>query len=472
MSKLDRRNFLGSLMAAAALAGVAPGSAQAARRGGRPPNILLLIADDLGDRDLGCYGHPTIRTENIDRLASTGVRFSNAFVTASSCSPSRTTMFTGKYPHATGADSLHVPLPDGTRILPAYLREKKYWSANVGKLHLGPVGAEQFDMVLESEWDWKQAMDQRPKDRPFFVAVGFKDPHRPYQKDTLPDPAATSDAVVPSYLVDDTPTREELTGYYDEVTRMDREIGKIEKWLAENKLTENTLVLFVSDNGMPFPRAKGSCYDSGVRVPMIVRWPGKTLAGRVCDSLVSTVDISPSLLAAAGIEADKDMHGRDATGMFADPGREIRDYVHVERNWHNHDDNQRGVRDRRFKYIHNGRPRVWTSSSDLMGSESWTSLLAGRDRNELTAEQMRLFMVPRAAEELYDTERDPWEFVNLAGDPNYAGVLARLRDECAQWRQATDDYPPGRRYKDNLDRFTRTKYGKTSGAPEPYDRKD
>jgi N-sulfoglucosamine sulfohydrolase len=472
MSTLDRRSFLGSLIATAALAGSAPGRAQAASRRGRAPNILLLIADDLGDRDLGCYGHPTIRTDNIDKLACSGVRFTNAFVTTSSCSPSRTTMFTGKYPHATGAESLHVPLPEGTRILPDYLKEKKYWSANVGKLHLGPVGAAQFDLVLDSEWDWKQAMDKRPKDRPFFMAVGFHDPHRPYQPDTISDPAAASDTIVPPYLVDDTATRSELAGYYDEVTRMDREIGKIDSWLDENKLTDDTLVLFVSDNGMPFPRAKGSCYDSGVRVPMIVRWPGKASAGSVCDSLVSTVDLTPSMLSAAGIKADKGMQGRDATAMFANPATEIRDYVHVERNWHNHDDNQRGVRDRSFKYIHNGRPRVWTSSSDLMGSDSWTSLLAGRDRNELTAEQMRLFMVPRAAEELYDTERDPWEFVNLAGDPNYAGVLARLRDECADWRKATNDYPSERRYKDNLDRFTRTKYGKTSGAPEPYDGND
>ncbi len=470
MSTLDRRSFLGSLMAAA-FAGATP--VAAARGKGRPPNILLLIADDLGERDLGCYGHPTIRTENIDKLAATGVRFTNAFVTTSSCSPSRTTMFTGKYPHATGAESLHVPLPEGTGILPDFLRdEKKYWSANVGKLHLGPVGAAQFDVVLESEWDWKQALDKRPKDRPFFISVGFHDPHRPYQRDTLPDPAAPSDVEVPPYLVDDEATRAELAGYYDEVTRMDREIGRIEQWLSEERLTDSTLVVFVSDNGMPFPRAKGSCYDSGVRVPMIVRWPDKAPAGRVCHSLISTVDLAPSLLAAAGVQADGDMHGRDATGMFADPDSEIREYVHVERNWHNHDDSQRGVRDARFKYIHNGRPRVWTSSSDLMSSASWTSLLEARYRNELTAEQMRLFMVPRAAEELYDTENDPWEFVNLAGDPNYAAVLTRLRRECARWRAATDDYPPGRRYKDNLDRFTRKKYGKTSGAPEPYDGKD
>ena len=121
-------------------------------------------------------------------------------------------MFTGKYPHATGAESLHVPLPEGTRILPDYLREKKYWSANVGKLHLGPVGAEQFDLVLDSEWDWKQAVEQRPKNKPFFLTVGFHDPHRPYQPDTLPDPAASSDAVVPPYLVDDTPTRAMTAG--------------------------------------------------------------------------------------------------------------------------------------------------------------------------------------------------------------------------------------------------------------------
>ena len=471
MTKLDRRKFLGG-MAAAALAAAAPGGLAVPAGSRSRPNILLLIADDLGDCDLGCYAHPTIRTENLDRLATQSVRFTSAFVTTSSCSPSRTSMFTGRYPHATGAESLHVPLPEGTRILPGYLREQGYWSANVGKLHLGPVGADQFDLVLDSEWDWKQALEQRLADRPFFLAVGFHDPHRPYQPDTLPDPANPADSVVPPYLVDDKPTRADLAGYYDEVARMDREIGMIDRWLEEQNLVDTTLVVFVSDNGMPFPRAKGSCYDSGVRVPMMVRWPGTAPAGAVSDSLISTVDLAPSLLAAAGMKIPAAMHGLDATGLFSDPQLKLRDYVHLQRNWHNHDDNQRGVRDKRYKYVSNGRPRVWTSSSDLMGSESWTSLLDARDRNALTAGQMRLFMVPRAAEELYDTERDPWEFVNLAADPNYSAQLKRLRDECDRWREATGDYPPGRRYKDNLDRFTRTKYGKTSGAPEPYDGKD
>ena len=467
MPQLGRREFItgAALSARAAL----PAKLEAAPPSrGRLPNILLLIADDMGDRDAGCYGHPTIRTPSLDRIAAGGMRFTNAFVTTSSCSPSRSSIFTGRYPHATGAEALHMPLPEGTKILPSYLSELGYFTANVGKLHLGPVGSAQFDSVREQPTDWKQVLDKRPENRPFFLAVGFRDPHRPYQPDTVPDPTDTADVIVPPYLVDTVQTRADLAGYYDECLRMDREIGKILDWLAGRGLEKDTLVIFVSDNGMPFPRAKTTCYDSGVRVPFLVRWPGRVPEKTVSESLISTVDLSASILSILGSKVPEDMQGTDASPLFFDPRAEVRDYVHLERNWHNMDNHQRGCRDKRYKYIRNNLPRRFTISSDLLQSPSYLSLLAKRDLNQLTAAQMRLWMIPRAGEELYDTWTDPFEFVNLAPDERYAPFLERMRTETERWRAATGDYPPGRRYKDNLDIFTREKYGKTSGAPEPY----
>jgi N-sulfoglucosamine sulfohydrolase len=469
MPELGRREFItGAALSALA---VLPGKLAAEPpKGKKHPNILLLIADDLGDRDAGCYGHPTIRTPSLDRIAAGGMRFTNAFVTTSSCSPSRASMFTGRYPHATGAEALHMPLPEGTKILPTYLSELGYFTANVGKLHLGPVGAARFDRVEERPTDWKQVLEERPRKGPFFLAVGFRDPHRPYQPDTVPDPTDPADVIVPPYLVDTSETRADLAGYYDECLRMDRETAKILDWLKANGLEKDTLVIFVSDNGMPFPRAKTTCYDSGVRVPFLVRWPGRVPERSVSQSLISTVDLTPTILSILGRKVPEAMQGTDASPLFFDPRAGVRAYVHIQRNWHNLDDHQRGCRDKRYKYIKNNRPRMFTTSSDLLQSPSYLSLLAKRDLNQLTAEQMRLWMIPRPGEELYDTWTDPFEFTNLAADTRYAQILERMRAETERWRAATGDYPPGRRYKDNLDIFTREKYGKTSGAPERYEK--
>ena len=469
-SEITRRDFItsaaGAATAAASLAG-----ATSLRAAGTPkrPNVLLLIADDLGDGDLGCYGHPTIRTENLDRLASGGIRFTGAFVTTSSCSPSRSSMFTGRYPHATGAEDLHVPLPADQKILPSYLAEAGYYTANVGKLHLGENGAAQFDRVEDKLESWRSVLKERPGDKPFFLSVGFHDPHRPYQPDTIPDPTDAAEVIVPPFLADTPETRQDLAGYYDEATRMDREIGKILAEVDSQGQTENTLVIFFSDNGMPFPRAKTSCYDSGIRIPMIVRWPGRVPAGEVSRSLISTVDLAPSVLSLLGLEVPSRMQGMALSRVLTDPQAEAREYIHAERNWHNLDDHQRAVRDKRYKYIRNHFPRrMMPLASDLMSCPSYLSLLRLRDLNRLTPGQMRLFMVPRAGEELYDTWSDPYEFANLAGDPKYSGVLERLRAECRRWTSTTGDVPPGKRRKDNLDIFTREKYGKTSGEPEHW----
>lgn len=466
---MGRREFMGYAAAAAADFGLG-GAAFAA--GDARPNIMVIIADDLGDGDLGCYGNPAIATPHLDRLAEQGVRFTSAFVTTSSCSPSRTSFFTGMYPHATGAEDLHVPLPSGIDIIPSYLSRAGYHTMHAGKLHLGPEGARQFDRVDTGRIDtdasiWERMLDERPADRPFFMTVCFYDPHRPYGPGASEPPTDPASVIVPPYLADTPDTRRDIALYYDAARRLDRNAGAVMGKLEREGLDRDTVVIFFSDNGMPFPRAKTSCHDSGVRTPMIVRWPGVAPEGAVSGSLMSTVDLAPTILAMAGVDAPQSMQGVDAGPVFRDPEATVREYVHVERNWHNIDDHQRGVRDGRYKYIRQYHPRrPMPLASDLMGSPSYDALLRERDAGRLTAEQMRLFMVPRAGEELYDTARDPWEFVNIAGNPSYAGVLERLRAECDRWLENTHDSPLSSRRKDNLDIFTREKYGKTSGEPE------
>jgi N-sulfoglucosamine sulfohydrolase len=434
------------------------------------PNIIWLIADDQGDRDLGCYGHPTIRTENLDRIASQGVRFTSSFVTTSSCSPSRASTFTGRYPHSIRAEDLHVPIPSGVNLLPTYLKGQGYYSASVGKFHMGDNAAAQFDKVDDKIGNWQVVLEDMPEGQPFFLAVGFNDPHRSYQAGTLPDPADTSSIVVPPYLPDTDEVKGDLAMYYDEVTRLDRVTGKIDNWLAEHGMTDNTIVVFWSDNGMPFPRAKTSCYDSGCRVPMIVRWPGKFPQGAVCEELFSMIDLAPSMLGLLGLDIPADMEGIDQSSLFARPGKQgAREFVHLEANWHDLDDHVRAVRDKRFKYIRNFFPRLMQKVSlDVLESPSYKSLLSERDAGRLTREQMRLFMVPRASEEFYDTAADPWEFSDIHADEHYRDRFEALAAECDRWIAQTDDVDPNRRRVDLMDVFSGKVRTELFGGPGPY----
>ncbi|MBW7998012.1 MAG: sulfatase [Candidatus Glassbacteria bacterium] len=435
------------------------------------PNIIWLIADDLGDGDLGCYGHPTIRTENLDRIAGQGVRFTSAFVTTSSCSPSRASTFTGRYPHATGAEDLHVPIPEGIPLLPSFLKDLGYYSAIAGKFHMGEKAASQFDRVESEVGAWRKVLPEIPDGKPFFLTVAFYDPHRSYQTDTLPDPADPGSMVVPPYLPDSEMVRGDLAMYCDEVTRLDRETGELDKWLSDHGLADNTVIVFFSDNGMPFPRAKTTCYDSGCRTPLIVRWPDRFPAGTVCDELFSLVDLAPSMLGLVGESGADGMQGLDQSALFRDPSTAgAREYVHLQTNWHDLDDHVRAVRDKRFKYIRNYFPRqMLTVPLDALDSPSYKSLLAERDAGCLTREQMRLFMAPRAAEELFDTAADPWEFTDLHAVDHYRGHLERMAAECDRWLAETGgDVDPNRRRMDLMDVYSGEVRREILGGPGPY----
>ena len=427
-----------------------------ARPGKKLPNIIWFVADDLGDGDLGCYGNPSIRTVNLDRMAAEGIRFTSAFVTTSSCSPSRASFFSGMYPHTTRAEDLHVHLPENIRILPFYLAGLGYHTMNVGKYHLGPLVANQFHRRENRVENWKALLEERPEGRPFFLSLCFYDHHRDYQPGTIPDSTKCEDVIVPPYLPDTPEVRADLAAYYDECVRLDRVVGDVLEYLEQNRIADNTIAIFFSDNGMPFPRAKTSCYDSGIRTPFIVRYPSRVPAGAVSSALFSMVDLAPSMLGLLGISPKEGMQGTDASRLFLDHSAVGREYIHAESNWHDLDDHIRAVRDSRYKYIRNYFPRQRANVPlDVLRSPSYDSLLELRDANRLTAEQMRLFIIPRPAEELYDTWSDPFEFTNLAAEPNFAGELQRLRAECDRWIDSTDDVPPQPRRVDLMDIYTR-----------------
>jgi len=425
---------------AAAVAGAACGGARE-----RPPDIILITADDLSWDDIEPFGHPGVRTPHLEQLAAAGMRFERAFLASASCSPSRCSTLTGRYPHATGAGRLHDPLPEAQVTFLEGLRRAGYEVAIAGKWHLGRAARARFDRIYAEAppggaGEWRRALLERPRDRPSFLWLSAADPHRPYADVAGAPPYRPEDAVVPPYLADTMETRLDLARYYGAVERLDGLVGAVLGEIDRQGAGGRTLVLFMSDNGRPFPRCKPTVYDSGVRTPLLVRWPGHVAPGSVSRSLVSAVDIAPTILEAAGVLPPGTMQGRGMLPIFADPGAVIRDHAFAERNWHDHPARDRMVRTARHKYIRNFYPDLpAVPPEDVKRSPTWRSMEILFARGLLSAGQANCFVAPRAPEELYDVEADPHELRNLAGDPAHAAILREMRRALEAWQRDTGD---------------------------------
>ncbi len=449
------------------------------------PNVVIILADDLGWDDLSPFGHESIMTPNLQRLADGGMRFERAFLTTSSCSPTRASLLTGRYPHQTDAEQLHWPIPKEQVTFVEKLKEKGYWTGAAGKWHLGDAMRDRFHKIIEADEsgfqlpageaaeggefaetaegdarsgcaDWLPLLRERPADRPFFLWLASLDPHRPYETGLLEDGARPEEVRLPPYHPDTPAVRADYQNYYDEITRLDQHVGAVLNELEAQGLAENTVVLFLSDNGRPFPRDKTTLYDSGIRTPLIVRWPGKTAPGSVCERLVSTVDLAKTILSLAKIEKPGiTFEGVDLAPLFADPAKPVRDYIFAEKNWHDYEDRARAVRNERYKYIRNDYPDLpLTPPADVVRSPTYVELLRLLGKEELTEAQQIHFHAPRPAEELYDLRLDPHELKNLAGDERYAPLLRAMRAALADWEAKTDDAKPERRTPDEFDRLT------------------
>ena len=249
------------------------------------PNFIIFIADDMAWEDCGAYGHPTVRTPNIDALAKAGMRFDRAYLTCSSCSPSRCSILTGRYPHSTGAGELHLPLPADQTMFTKPLMQAGYWTAAVGKWHLGEAVADQVDYRKPSRpesmgqaWLTASAGTSQSRNRFFFgplTATRIVDTN-PAPSDPPHEPA---DVVVPPFLPDTSAVRKDLALYYDEVSRFDLHIGMVLDELDKQQIADNTFVLVISDNGRPFPYCKTRVHVPGARTPFVIRWPKGVRAG-------------------------------------------------------------------------------------------------------------------------------------------------------------------------------------------------
>ena len=411
------------------------------------PNIVFFIADDISQEDLGCYGHPTLKTPHIDGLAAKGMRFDNAYLTASSCSPSRCSIITGRYPHNTGAPELHVKLPDEQIPFPELLRKAGYHTVLSGKNHIFGNTDRAFDKITRGgepggSSDWVQHVKDRPKDKPFFFWFAAYDAHRGW---IISDHAPTykpEEIVIPPYMVDTPGTREDLANYYHEVSRFDHFIGLVTAELAEQGILENTLIVIGSDNGRPFPRAKSRLYDSGIKSPWVVHYPDVIKQPAVTDSFVSVIDLSATCLELAGVDRPAVIQGRSFLPILKDPEATIRDMVFAEQNWHVYKNNSRMVRFGDYLYISNNYPNqpnlCVESHSDPAGQDLWKAHAAGTT----TPSQQQIFANPCPAEELFRTDKDPHQLTNLAADAEHIAAIEKARGLLAKWTEQTGDTIP------------------------------
>ncbi|MCE9565366.1 MAG: sulfatase [Planctomycetes bacterium] len=429
-----------------------------------PKNVVLLIADDLG-LQLGCYGDAVAKTPNLDALAKTGTRFTHAFASVSSCSCSRASILTGLPTHASGqyglAHATHNQYTFRTvRGLPALLVPAGYRSGVIAKLHVQPKEVYPFDVEVPNGGRNPVSIAAEVKkfvadtgDKPFFLLVGFTDPHRAAKgfandgKYPAEVPAVKFDPKtlpLPYHLPDQPDARADLADYYQSVTRLDDGIGRVLKELADAKKLDDTLVIFVSDNGIPFPGAKSTLYDAGVRLPMIVRKPGQK-AGVVSSAMVSWTDITPTILDWCEVKPVA------AKKEIALPGRSFLPTLEREKieNWDvvygSHQFHEitmyypiRMARTRQYKYLLNlAHPLEFPHASDLWGSDTWQGILKRGDK--MMGQRSVASYLNRPKEELYDLESDPNELKNIANDPKHKDALVNLRKLCQEWREKTND---------------------------------
>ena len=429
-------------------------------------NVLFITTDDLG-LQLGCYGETLIETPNMDRLAAGGVQFRTAYVAQASCSPSRSAMFTGLHTHSTGqygltnsGFALHPELHN--RTIPNLLKPAGYRTGIIGKLHVAPEESFQFDFRENNTINTRQVrlvaehagkFLQETGSRPFFLMVNYSDPHAfrdpkdrrkwsfPPQVDGLPvDPLPPSEKTIFPFQQIDTPEQRVRTaGYYNAVQRLDEGIGMLMNVLEKHGHRDDTLIIFIGDHGPPFARGKTTVYESGIRIPFIVRWPGvsKPMKSR---AMVSTIDILPTILDATGIAPAGKMHGKSLRPVLQNANAPWRDYLVGE--FHFHGDRpfypRRAIRDQRYKLIHN-----------LLAGRSKPSNTIDADPAYRISQQPRYDGTPvrRAFDtfanppefELYDLKNDPVEFSNLAGKAEYEAIQKRLTEALFEYRKQTDD---------------------------------
>jgi N-sulfoglucosamine sulfohydrolase len=474
-----------SFLAAAPLAAQQSPAAE-----GKRPNIILIVADDHGRGDLGCYGNPVVKTPNLDKLAAEGVRFTNAFCTTASCSASRSVILSGLYNHFNGQyghqhSYHHFSSFSTVRSLPVLLAEGGYRTARIGKYHVAPEEVYKFDTVLQgNDRNAVQMADacreffdaggqarvagilpaNRGRDalatRPFFLYFCTSDPHRgggkatdlPHQPDRFGNreqgyPGVTEvtydpkEVVVPDYLPDTPQCRAELVQYCQAVSRIDQGIGRLVEHVKKAGQYENTVLIYISDNGIAFPGAKTTVYEPGINLPCIVRTPWQPNKGIATDAMVNWADLTPTILDWAGATPrDYEFHGRSFKPVLEREHVEGWDTTYASHTFHEITMYypMRVVRERRFKLIWNlAHGLDYPFASDLWESATWQATI--QSGAKLYGKRTVDAYLHRPRFELYDLQNDPHEVKNLADDPQHKATLDRMKAKLKAFQKQTKD---------------------------------
>ncbi|MBL9091417.1 MAG: sulfatase [Planctomycetaceae bacterium] len=436
--------------------------------GAEPPNLLVLTVDDMSCDSVGVFGCKLAgTTPNIDRLAASALRFNYAHVQVGNCMPSRNVMFSGRYPHNNHVEGFYMVREPGYQVLADYLKQAGYYTAVRHKVsHSTPYSRyPAWDAILDISPTGKPGDVKRPESyyestqqgiaaarkagKPFYLNINVADPHKPfYNEGKRPDPnqpsrVFTADEVpIPGFLFDDPEVREELAQYYSSVRRADDGIGQALRALDEAGLADRTVVVFLSDHGMPLPFAKTQLYYHSTRTPLVVRWPGVTKAGAVDDAhLVSAVDLMPTLLEVVGLDVPAGLDGRSFAPLLRGEKQDGRDMIVTEYN-----ENAGGFRHpmravvtHDFGYIFN----PWSNGERVMatatkGTITYRRMRALAPSNPEIAARLDLFE-HRVPEELYNYAADPDARTNLVRSERHRAEYDRLTTALEAWMVKTAD---------------------------------
>lgn len=437
------------------------------------PNIVIYLGDDHGVDFLGCYGNTAVRTPNLDKLAKEGGRFNRVFAGSPTCSPSRAILWTGLHSARNGTMGNHTDCKPGIKSIAQYLQPLGYRVVAANKTDVRPASvftweilkatlppnpeharkyrAEGLDTAAVDRFlgeHVKKRTESPNKDKapaPLCLILGDNNPHVTWEPNHEFDPEKLP---VPPFMADTPTTRRALANYYQDISTLDKRVGEVLASLDRHGLTESTLFLYVADQGPEWPHCKWTCYDTGLRVPLLARWPGHVPAGSTSDALISLTDMTPTLVDLAGGPAVPSLDGRSFKQVLLGKATKHQQLVFAS---HTGDGTmnqcpQRSVRDSRFKFILNLRPDVkWTTHFTLVEGladshrEVYATWLEKAKTDPATATLIdRIENHP--AEELYDTEADPYEMTNLAGKPEHERVLKSLREKLRIWRDTVGDY--------------------------------
>ena len=404
------------------------------------PNIVWIMAEDIST-DLACYGETAVETPNLDKLAGDGIRYTHAFCTAPSCTPSRNAMMTGVYQTRTDTQDQRrggVTLPEDVKPITHWLRESGYYTS------IGCGYSDKTDLNFDSPnlFDGKDWKGRKPN-QPFFAQITLGATHRhgdgwPAIRESSKNPVNPDDVKLPPYLPDHPSCRKDWALYLDAMQKVDHQVGEILERLEREQIADQTVVIFIGDNGRCHLRGKCWLYDAGIRVPLIIRWPGRKKSGMVDGQLVSMVDVSATVLEIAKAHLPESLDGVPLIGPKSRP----RDCIFAARDQIDEVvDHIRCVRTDRFKYIRNYVPEIGYRECEYVQNHR-PMLSAIHDlnaRNKLLPVQKLMLAANKPDEELYDLEADPFELNNLAAEAKHAETLEALRLRLDQWISDTSD---------------------------------